>query len=134
MLIICVVFFPQLLFLKSSRLSTLFECFYISPLLDLFCLNFVDFPDLCNILMNFTTTHQVKKMMRSIRQYQVPLQKYMAMMDLQVLIHSVTFVFACRVIGLLAGIIAACFLMVKYGVLPSCMISCTLVYHVSDMF
>nr|KJB70392.1 hypothetical protein B456_011G071400 [Gossypium raimondii] len=31
----------------------------------------------------FTTTHQVKKMMYSIRQYQVPLQKYMAMMDLQ---------------------------------------------------
>ncbi|KAE8696426.1 NADP-dependent malic enzyme [Hibiscus syriacus] len=27
--------------------------------------------------------HQVKKMMHSIRQYQVPLQKYMAMMDLQ---------------------------------------------------
>jgi hypothetical protein len=27
---------------------------------------------------------QVKKMIQNIRQYQVPLQKYMAMMDLQV--------------------------------------------------
>lgn len=30
-------------------------------------------------------TKQVKKMMANIRQYQVPLQRYMAMMDLQVL-------------------------------------------------
>ena len=30
------------------------------------------------------STHQVKKMMHNIRNYQVPLQRYMAMMDLQV--------------------------------------------------
>lgn len=34
-------------------------------------------------------THQVMKMMHNIRQYQVPLQKYMAMMDLQV--HTIYF-------------------------------------------
>lgn len=33
------------------------------------------------------STRQVKKMMHNIRQYQVPLQKYMAMMDLQVIVH-----------------------------------------------
>ena len=59
-------------------------------------------------------------MMRSIRKYQVPLQKYMTMMDLQVSVHSITF--ACTVVDLLAGIIAACFLIVEYVVASNCMI------------
>lgn len=38
---------------------------------------------LCVIVINASFV-QVKKMIQHIRQYQVPLQKYMAMMDLQV--------------------------------------------------
>ena len=48
---------------------------------------------LVNLIIMFLHTvlflYQEKKFMTSLRQYQVPLHKYMAMIDLQVHIHSI---------------------------------------------
>lgn len=83
--ITCVVFSPLQLYPKSSRLSIQhlliflfsFSMFNLYSRL-LFCWICVifDYP--------WYFPRQVKKMLHNIRQYQVPLQKYMAMMDLQV--------------------------------------------------
>lgn len=48
------------------------------------------FPFLCLVLNSIIYFLQEKKLMHNIRQYEVPLQKYMAMMDLQACIHPPT--------------------------------------------
>lgn len=81
MLITCVVFSPLLLFLKNFRFVN--DFYMLTKLHHLFY-------KFLNIYKSFTlcrkSNWQVKKMINCIRQYLVPLQKYIAMMDLQVAI------------------------------------------------
>lgn len=79
MLTTCAAFSPQQWCLRRFRLFFFIWCIFIY-----FTFDKVSFITWIVDETFGTYTDQVKKMMHIIRQYQLPLQKYMAMMDLQV--------------------------------------------------
>jgi len=83
----CGVSFLQLLSAKSFRL--VLKWGFISNFKHYMHLSLLYIVAFCIILLQLTSLlvcsiRQIKKMIHNIRQYQVPLQKYVAMMDLQV--------------------------------------------------